>query len=49
MLNGFVESFNGCLRDECLNEHLFRSYHHAREIPVPAGPNSGCTSHRQQR
>jgi putative transposase len=21
--NGFVESFNGRLRDECLNEHLF--------------------------
>jgi hypothetical protein len=30
--NGFVESFNGRLRDECLNEHLFRSYPHAREI-----------------
>ena len=30
--NGFVESFNGRLRDECLNEHLFRSYRHAREI-----------------
>ena len=24
--NGFAESFNGCLRDECLNEHLFSSY-----------------------
>ena len=32
MQNGFVESFNGRLRDECLNEHLFRSYRHAREI-----------------
>ncbi len=30
MQNGFVESFNGRLRDECLNEHLFRSYRHAR-------------------
>jgi len=30
--NGFVESFNGRLRDECLNEHLFTSYRHAREI-----------------
>ena len=30
--NGFVESFNGRLRDECLNEHLFSSYQHAREI-----------------
>lgn len=32
MQNGFVESFNGRLRDECLNEHLFRSYRQAREI-----------------
>jgi putative transposase len=31
MQNGFVESFNGRLRDECLNEHLFSSYSHARE------------------
>ncbi|EGO93573.1 IS3 family transposase, partial [Acidiphilium sp. PM] len=22
----------GRRRDECLNEHLFRSYHHARDI-----------------
>lgn len=32
MQNGFVESFNGRLRDECLNAHLFRSYRHARDI-----------------
>jgi putative transposase len=32
MQNGFVESFNGRLRDECLNEHLFASYRHARDI-----------------
>jgi len=32
MQNSFVESFNGRLRDECLNEHLFTSYHHARDI-----------------
>jgi putative transposase len=32
MQNGFVESFNGRLRDECLNEHLFISYRHAREL-----------------
>lgn len=32
MQNGLVESFNGRLRDECLNEHLFRSYLHARKI-----------------
>ena len=28
--NAFVESFNGRLRDECLNETLFRSLDHAR-------------------
>ena len=32
MQNGFVESFNGRLRDECLNEHLFTSLKGAREI-----------------
>ena len=30
--NGFVESFNGRLRDECLNEHLFSSLAAARRI-----------------
>ena len=30
MQNGLVESFIGRLRDECLNEHLFSSYRHAR-------------------
>jgi len=30
--NGFVESFNGRLRDECLNEHLFPSLATARRI-----------------
>lgn len=32
MQNAFVESFNGRLRDECLNEHLFRSLSEARRI-----------------
>jgi len=32
MQNGFVESFNGRLRDECLNEHLFTSLPEARRI-----------------
>ena len=32
MQNGFVESFNGRLRDECLNEHLFRGLSDARRI-----------------
>ena len=30
--NAFVESFNGRLRDECLNETLFTSLAHARDI-----------------
>lgn len=30
MQNGFVESLNGRFRDECLNEHLFRSLPAAR-------------------
>jgi putative transposase len=29
--NAFAESFNGRLRDECLNQHWFRSLRHARE------------------
>ncbi len=30
--NGYVESFNGRLRDECLNETLFASLAHARSV-----------------
>jgi putative transposase len=30
--NCFVESFNGTVRDECLNEYLFFSLDHAREV-----------------
>jgi putative transposase len=32
MRNGFAESFIGRFRDECLNEHLFRSLAQARGI-----------------
>ena len=32
MQNGFVESFNGRMRDECLNEHLFDSLRQARDL-----------------
>lgn len=28
--NGFIESFNGKFRDECLNQHAFLSLDHAR-------------------
>jgi putative transposase len=30
--NAFVECFNGRLRDECLNEHLFHGLREARQI-----------------
>lgn len=30
--NAYVESFNGRLRDECLNEHWFTSLEHARVV-----------------
>jgi putative transposase len=32
MQNGFMESFNGKLRDECLNEHVFGSLSEAHRI-----------------
>ncbi len=32
MQNGFVESFNGRMRDGFLNETLFRNLAHAREL-----------------
>lgn len=30
--NGYIESFNGKLRDECLNEHEFINLQHARDL-----------------
>jgi putative transposase len=30
--NAYVDSFNGRLREECLNEHWFTSLHHARIV-----------------
>ena len=30
--NAYIESFNGRLRDECLNEHLFTSLGHAQVV-----------------
>jgi putative transposase len=36
MQNGFVESFNGRFRDECLNEHWFTSLAEARRIVAQA-------------
>lgn len=30
--NGYTESLNGRIRDECLNEHVFKSLAHARQL-----------------
>jgi putative transposase len=30
MQNGYIESFKGKFRDECLNEHWFETLHQAR-------------------
>jgi len=30
--NGYIESFNGKLRDECLNEHIFTDLHKAQKL-----------------
>jgi len=30
--NGFVESFNGKFRYECLNKHIFRTLHEAKAV-----------------
>jgi len=30
--NGFIESFNGRFRDECMNEHWFSDIVHARKV-----------------
>lgn len=30
--NAFIESFNGSVRDECLNQHCFRDLGEAREL-----------------
>lgn len=35
MQNGYIESFNGNLRDECLNMSWFRSLVDARRITAP--------------
>lgn len=32
MQNGYIESFNGKFRDECLNEHWFTSLAQTREV-----------------
>ena len=44
--NAFVESFNGRLRDELLNETVFRSLGHARELLAEWRDDyNGCRPH----
>lgn len=44
--NAFVESFNGRLRDELLNETVFRSLNHARELLAEWRDDyNGCRPH----
>ena len=43
MQNGFVESLIGRLRDECLNEHLFKSLPAARHALEPHTSRDGLT------
>lgn len=46
MQNGFIESFNGRLRDELLNENLFASIDDARQqIVVWKGHYNQCRPH----
>ena len=35
--NGFIESFNGRFRDECLNEHWFNDIVHAGKLLMTGG------------
>jgi putative transposase len=46
--NGFIESFNGRLRDELLNETLFPSLHHAR-VTLAAWRKYGYTERPHSR
>ena len=48
MQNGFIESFNGRLRDELLNETLFSSVSHARiSLMVWRADYNGSRPHSQ--
>jgi hypothetical protein len=42
--DSFIESFNGRLRDECLNEHLFANLAEARRI-IEAGASTTSAHH----
>ena len=43
--NGFIESFNGRLRDECLNEHLFANLTEAAKSSKHGGSTTTPSDH----
>ncbi len=44
--NGFIESFNGRFRDECLNEHWFNDIVHAGKLLMTGGRDyNECRPH----
>lgn len=49
MENGYVESFNGLMRDELLNESLFFAFDHARSAIAEWADDSGRTHHSDTR
>jgi putative transposase len=40
MQNGYIESFNGRMRDELLNESLFIDLDQARQLIAPGSPTT---------
>lgn len=44
MQNSFVETFIGCMRDKCLNEHLFYNLRPARNLAA-----AWCTDFKSDR
>ncbi|SEA80880.1 putative transposase [Rubrimonas cliftonensis] len=40
--NAFIESFNGRLRDECVNEHIFDGLAHARRVLAAWRPDNNA-------
>ena len=46
MQNGFVESFNGSFRDECLNEALSSSLPQARDAIIARKEDYNCNGPR---
>lgn len=46
--NAYIKSFNGCLRDECLNENWFVSLVHAKAVSRHGGANTTRSARRNR-